>query len=284
MRGDPIRGPEADLRATQVGFWVSADRAAPSAKEGEVADLRPKRISEFVKQFRVEPGRKVRLPHDFPPDAGTGRASKKEAKEILAQGVSLLAEYQSRLAAQDTQGVVMVLQAMDAAGKDGTIRHVMSGVNPQGVRGQQLQDPVLDRARPRLPLAIRAQAAVAWPHRDLQPLVLRRGPRRPRPSGHPRRPAHAVEVEGPGDLEPPVPRDQRLGAIPHRPGLHLRQALPEPQPTRSSAGASWRASTSPRRTGSSRPTTPVSGRTGATTRRPSATSSARPVPTGRPGT
>jgi PPK2 family polyphosphate:nucleotide phosphotransferase len=106
-----------------------------------VADLRPKRIAEFIKPFRVEPGRKVRLPRDFPPDAGTGRASKKEAKAILAQGVSLLAEYQARLAAQDTQGIVMVLQAMDAAGKDGTIRHVMSGVNPQGVEVNSFKIP-----------------------------------------------------------------------------------------------------------------------------------------------
>ena len=54
-------------------------------------------------------------------------------KEFLAAGVELLAEYQSRLAAQDTYALLVVLQAMDAAGKDGTIRHVMSGVNPQGV-------------------------------------------------------------------------------------------------------------------------------------------------------
>ncbi len=53
----------------------------------------------------------------------------------------MLAEYQMRLAAQDTYGVVMVLQAMDAAGKDGTIRHVMSGVNPQGVQVSSFKIP-----------------------------------------------------------------------------------------------------------------------------------------------
>ena len=53
----------------------------------------------------------------------------------------MLAEYQMRLAAQDTHGVVMVLQAMDAAGKDGTIRHVMSGVNPQGVQVSSFKVP-----------------------------------------------------------------------------------------------------------------------------------------------
>src|SRR5205823_9890036 len=59
----------------------------------------------------------------------------------LAQGVALLTEYQARLAAQDTWGVLVVLQAMDAAGKDGTIRHVMSGVNPQGVAVHSFKVP-----------------------------------------------------------------------------------------------------------------------------------------------
>ena len=93
----------------------------------------------------MEPGRRVRLPRDFDP-AGHPARSSAEAKAILAQGIELLAEYQMRLAAQDTHGVVVVLQAMDAAGKDGTIRHVMSGVNPQGVEVQQLQDPVAARS------------------------------------------------------------------------------------------------------------------------------------------
>ena len=96
-----------------------------------MADLGPKRIADFIKPFRVDPGQRVRLPHDFHP-GGTRQVSVKEAKQILREGTGLLAEYQMRLAAQDTYGVVMVLQAMDAAGKDGTIKHVMSGVNPQG--------------------------------------------------------------------------------------------------------------------------------------------------------
>ena len=105
-----------------------------------MADLRPKRIAEFIAPFRVEPGRKVRLPHGFDP-AGSRQVNVKEAKAVLRQGVSMLAEYQMRLAAQDTHGVVMVLQAMDAAGKDGTIRHVMSGVNPQGVQVSSFKVP-----------------------------------------------------------------------------------------------------------------------------------------------
>jgi PPK2 family polyphosphate:nucleotide phosphotransferase len=105
-----------------------------------MTDLSPKRIAAFVEQFRVEPGRRVRLPKDFD-TSGHRKRTKAEAKEILADATGLLAEYQMRLAAQDTYGVVMVLQAMDAAGKDGTIRHVMSGVNPQGVQVSSFKVP-----------------------------------------------------------------------------------------------------------------------------------------------
>jgi PPK2 family polyphosphate:nucleotide phosphotransferase len=105
-----------------------------------MADLGPKRIAEFIEPFRVEPGRRVRLPRDFD-TAGHRKQTKAEAKEILTQGIELLAEYQARLAAQDTYGVLVVLQAMDAAGKDGTIRHVMSGVNPQGVQVSSFKVP-----------------------------------------------------------------------------------------------------------------------------------------------
>jgi PPK2 family polyphosphate:nucleotide phosphotransferase len=103
-------------------------------------DLRPERIARFIEPFRVEPGKRVRLPRDFDP-AGTRRRSKAEAKELLASGVELLAEYQSRLAAQDTYSLLVILQAIDAAGKDGTIRHVMSGVNPQGVEVHSFKVP-----------------------------------------------------------------------------------------------------------------------------------------------
>ena len=108
-----------------------------------MADLQPKRIREVAERFRVEPGRRVRLARDFDP-AFRLRADpigKAELKQLLAQGIELLSEYQMRLAAQDTHGVVVVLQAMDAAGKDGTIRHVMSGVNPQGVEVRSFKIP-----------------------------------------------------------------------------------------------------------------------------------------------
>ncbi len=105
-----------------------------------MADISPQRIAQFIAPFRVKPGRRVHLPRDFDPSIERKR-SKEEAKEILAAGVELLAEYQERLAAQDTYALVVVLQAMDAAGKDGTIRHVMSGVNPQGVEVHSFKAP-----------------------------------------------------------------------------------------------------------------------------------------------
>jgi len=83
----------------------------------------------------VGPGSKVRLPGDFDArsNGGYSRDDAGGAQQLLQQGIALLAEFQARLAAQATDGVLVILQAMDAAGKDGTIRHVMSGVNPQGV-------------------------------------------------------------------------------------------------------------------------------------------------------
>jgi len=102
---------------------------------------RDERIAEFVEPFRVEPGSDVSLVEDFDPGFKRGVGSKKQGKELLARGIDLLAEYQSRLYAENTHGVLVVLQALDAAGKDGTIRHVMSGVNPQGVSVHSFKVP-----------------------------------------------------------------------------------------------------------------------------------------------
>jgi PPK2 family polyphosphate:nucleotide phosphotransferase len=91
------------------------------------------RISDLVKPFRVHPGSKVSLKHDFDPGYKLHGVHKDGADDRLQEGIELLAEYQARLAAEGTRALLVVLQALDAAGKDGTIRHVMSGVNPQGV-------------------------------------------------------------------------------------------------------------------------------------------------------
>jgi PPK2 family polyphosphate:nucleotide phosphotransferase len=102
---------------------------------------RQRRAAEFIEAFRVKPGSKVTLAKDFDPSFKAGVKKKKEGVALLGEGVRLLSEYQARLAAQDTWGVLVVLQALDAAGKDGTIRHVMSGVNPQGVAVHSFKQP-----------------------------------------------------------------------------------------------------------------------------------------------
>src|SRR4051812_8621268 len=110
-------------------------------KEQMMAESRSKRIAKFIEPFRVEPGSRLTLARDFDPAFKAGIAKKKDGVELLKRGIEMLSEYQERLAAQDTHGVLIVLQALDAAGKDGTIRHVMSGVNPQGVSVHSFKVP-----------------------------------------------------------------------------------------------------------------------------------------------
>lgn len=106
-------------------------------------DDRAQRLAAFLAPLRVEPGRSVILSRDFDPAYKAGFLSRSEGDELLHGGVELLSEYQQRLAAQDTYAVLMCLQAMDAAGKDGTIKHVMSGVNPQGVHVHSFKAPTV---------------------------------------------------------------------------------------------------------------------------------------------
>ena len=104
-----------------------------------------KRIAEFIEPLRVEPGTKVKLGRDFDPSyRGDVLRKKKDGRRLLAEGIELLADYQRRLAAQSTYGVLVCLQSLDAGGKDGTIRHVMSGVNPQGVHVRGFKVPSSD--------------------------------------------------------------------------------------------------------------------------------------------
>ena len=97
----------------------------------------------FLESLRVKPGSKVRLSDDYDP-AFTAGLSKKDGPEQLQLSVDMLSEYQARLAAQDTYGVLLVLQGIDAAGKDGTIRHVMNGVNPQGLTIHSFKVPSVE--------------------------------------------------------------------------------------------------------------------------------------------
>lgn len=94
-----------------------------------------KQLQKFLEPYRVTRGKKFRLKDHDPGDTHQFKSEqKKEAKELLARGVEWLSEAQGTLYAQDRWSVLLLFQAMDAAGKDSTIKHVMSGVNPQGVQ------------------------------------------------------------------------------------------------------------------------------------------------------
>jgi PPK2 family polyphosphate:nucleotide phosphotransferase len=104
-------------------------------------DERATRIADAIAPLRVRPGSKVRLGRDFDPRYKADVVARKDGRDLLQTGVGILAEYQARLAAQDVYGVLVCLQSLDAGGKDGTIRHVMSGVNPQGVHVSSFRQP-----------------------------------------------------------------------------------------------------------------------------------------------
>src|SRR5215813_1810455 len=101
-----------------------------------------KRARGFSKPFKVTDGSDFRLKDVDPGDTlGLGSEDKPRAREALATGVATLAELQDMLYAQDRWAVLLIFQAMDAAGKDGTIKHVMSGVNPQGCQVYSFKTP-----------------------------------------------------------------------------------------------------------------------------------------------
>ena len=89
----------------------------------------------------VPPGKKISLAKDYDPGWTPESMKKKEAAARLTEGVQLLAEFQDKLYAQDTYALLIVFQALDAAGKDGTIKHVMSGINPQGCQVYSFKAP-----------------------------------------------------------------------------------------------------------------------------------------------
>ena len=103
-----------------------------------------KQARESARNFRVDDGKKFRL-KEFAPDETLGfdhrDGIKDLAAETLREEIELLSEMQDKLYAQDRWGLLLIFQAMDAAGKDGTIKHVMSGVNPQGCQVYSFKTP-----------------------------------------------------------------------------------------------------------------------------------------------
>ncbi len=113
------------------------------ARDDQRARDQRARIERFIAPLQVVPGSTVRMPDDFDPGYSDPDLAKEDSEGLLAVGVQELAELQDRLYSQDTYGVLFVLQALDAAGKDGTIKHVMSGVNPQGVTVTSFKSPTV---------------------------------------------------------------------------------------------------------------------------------------------
>jgi len=96
---------------------------------------------EFSRPFIVPPGQKISLAKDYDPDYKAHYLKKSEAKSDLQEVIKALAQYQDILYAQNTHALLIIFQAMDAAGKDSTIKHVMSGINPQGFQVYSFKAP-----------------------------------------------------------------------------------------------------------------------------------------------
>ncbi len=108
---------------------------APSLK------VPPKLVRKVLDRYRVTDGKNFRLKHYDPADTAGQVIDRSQVNQLLANGVKQLTELQAKLYAQSTWALVCVFQAMDAAGKDGTIKHVFTGVNPQGVQVTSFKAP-----------------------------------------------------------------------------------------------------------------------------------------------
>jgi len=114
---------------------------------------------QLLDKLIVPPGKKISLAKHYDPTWTPDSLGKKESRTRLEEGVTLLAEFQDKLYAQDTYALLVIFQALDAAGKDGTIKHVMSGINPQGCQvfsfkapsSEELDHDYLWRCMKRLP-------------------------------------------------------------------------------------------------------------------------------------
>ncbi len=134
---------------------------------------------KFIKPFRVEHGKHFRL-KDYDPGETRGLKSNEDAVEVLQRGIQQMAELQNRLYAQDRWALLVMFQAMDAAGKDSAIKHVMSGVNPQGCQVYAFKEPSTEELDH--DYLWRATKSPPTPRRDrhLQSLLLRGSPGRAR--------------------------------------------------------------------------------------------------------
>lgn len=100
-----------------------------------------KKLDDLISPFLVPPGQRISLAKDYDPAYKAHYLKKSEAESELQKGIEALAKYQDMLYAQDTYALLIIFQAMDAAGKDSTIKHVMSGINPQGCQVHSFKVP-----------------------------------------------------------------------------------------------------------------------------------------------
>jgi len=98
------------------------------------------KLGKLVQPLLVPPGKKISL-KDYDPGYTSDLVKKEDAATLLQEGVQLLLEYQDKLYAQDTHALLIIFQAMDAAGKDSAIKHVISGLNPQGCQVYSFKAP-----------------------------------------------------------------------------------------------------------------------------------------------
>ena len=230
------------------------------------------KTGDLAKAYRIDDGRKFRSEGHRSRRHRAGSTSKeKRARRLLATGVERLADLQDRLYAQDRWAVLLIFQAMDAAGKDGTIKHVMSGVNPQGCQvfsfkapsSEELDHDFLWRTSKCLPE--RGRIGIFNRSYYEEVLVVRVHPEL---LARQKLPPKLVDEE---HLEGALRGHQRLRALPH-PQRHRRSASSScTSRGRSRRSASSSASTSRRRTGSSPSATCRSASTGTTTWTPTRT-------------
>ena len=127
-----------------------------------------------TKSMMATPGKRIRL-NDFDPAFKGGYKSHAHAQSKLKNNVQRLAQYQDLLYSSHTYSLLLILQAMDAAGKDGTIKHVMSGVNPEGCEVFSFKTPSEHELSHDFLWRTYRELPERGQHRHLQPLLLRRG-------------------------------------------------------------------------------------------------------------
>ncbi len=264
MPGPPGRDFERKLR------WLTSGRRGQRSSSRRSASKPGSRV-KLAQGLRSRPSRR-------------GVEKKREGVALLEEGVAAARPSTRRGWPRRTAGACWSCcrHRRRRQGRDDPPRDERR--QPAGRLRPQLQGSLRRGARPRLPVALCAAPARARRDRDLQPLALRGGARRP---GAPRepRPREAAEgIQARRRVEAALPRDQRLGAISNRQRVPDREAVPQPLQGGAADRASCDGSTCPTTTGSSPPPTSASASAGTTTRRRSRRCSRTRAPNGRRGT